>query len=220
MSHLRALAAAALAPLLVPVLVGPAQAAPSGPCTDPAGVTVVVDATELGGQVTIGCASAPATGTAALEEAGFTDTRDSSGLICAIDAQPDPCPTTFPGQYWTYWFAQDGTWQAYAEGSDTAVPAPGGVEGWAWSDGSTPPSADPTALTAGASGASASTSPSVTSSPSAAPTATPTAPPAVSEGGGVRDVSPDPSVPVMAIVIGLIAVALVVATAVVARRRS
>jgi hypothetical protein len=208
-SHLRAaLAAAALAPLLVTVLVGPAQAAPTGPCTDPAGVTVVVDATALGGQVTVGCASAPATGTAALEEAGFTDARDSSGLICAIDAQPDPCPTTFSGQYWSYWYAQDGTWQAYAEGSDTAVPAPGGVEGWAWSDGSTPPGVDPAALTAG-SGVTASTSPS----------AAPSTPATVSEGGDVRDVSPAPSVPVMAIVVGLIAVALVVATAVVARRR-
>jgi hypothetical protein len=173
---------------------------------------VVVDATALGGQVVVGCASAPATGTAALEEAGFTDTRDASGLICAIDGQPDPCPATFPGQYWSYWYAQDGTWQAYAEGSDTAVPAPGGVEGWAWSDGSTPPAADPAALTAAASGPATSSAPS-TASPSATSTAT------LTEGGDVRDVSPAPSVPVMAIVIGLIAVALVVATAMVTRRR-
>ncbi len=213
MSHLRAaLAAAALAPLLVPVLAGPAQAAPSGPCTDPAGVTVVVDATALGGQVTIGCASAPATGTAALEEAGFTDTRDSSGLICAIDAQPDPCPTTFPGQYWSYWYAQDGTWQAYAEGSDTAVPAPGGVEGWAWSDGSDSPgrrSGSPDHARLGSDRVVVGRVPDGCAHRDRHR----------ERGREVQDVTPAPSVPVMAIVVGVIAVALVVATAVVARRR-
>uniref|UniRef100_UPI0035683872 hypothetical protein n=1 Tax=Actinotalea sp. TaxID=1872145 RepID=UPI0035683872 len=46
-------------------------AAAEGACTDADGVTVVVDFTDLGGEVEIGCATAPATGTEALQEAGF-----------------------------------------------------------------------------------------------------------------------------------------------------
>lgn len=124
-----------------------------GACTDPAGVTVVVDFTDLGGEVEIGCApEGAATGTEALQAAGFTDTRDASGLICAIDAQPDPCPATFTGSYWSYWSAEpDGAWTAYMEGSDTAVPAAGALEGWRYNDGATGPGVEPAAVAAQAS---------------------------------------------------------------------
>ncbi len=146
---LRMHTAAFLAALALPVLAAaPAVAAtdqPSGPCQD-GGVTVVVDATALGGEVLIGCATQdPATGTEALEQAGFVETRDASGMICAIDSLPDPCPTEFTGEYWSYWYA-DGDWQSYMEGSDTSTPQDGAVEGWAWGDGSTPPGADLTTL--------------------------------------------------------------------------
>ncbi|WP_372593860.1 hypothetical protein [Actinotalea sp.] len=84
-------------------------------------------------------------GREALQQAGFVDTRDDSGLICAIDSQPDPCPAEFTGSYWSYWHAeQGGEWETYMEGSDTAVPAAGSVEGWRYFDGS----AGPTAMTA------------------------------------------------------------------------
>lgn len=143
---------AALALVLAPAA-GTAAAAPvttsvDGGCTDPAGVTVVVDFTDLGGDVEIGCAPAgAATGTEALQAAGFTDTRDASGLICAIDTQPDPCPATFTGSYWSYWSAApDGAWTAYMEGSDTAVPAAGALEGWRYNDGSQGPGVEPTAV--------------------------------------------------------------------------
>jgi hypothetical protein len=136
--------AALLAAITLPVLLAaPAAAAdqPDGPCED-GGVTVVVDSTALGGEVLMGCATEdPASGTEALQQAGFTDTRDDSGLICAIDALPDPCPTEFTGEYWSYWYG-DGEWQNYMEGSDTAAPADGAVEGWRWGDGSTPPAVD------------------------------------------------------------------------------
>ncbi|HWS58937.1 MAG TPA: hypothetical protein VN257_10385 [Actinotalea sp.] len=123
-------------------LAAPAVAAtpPEGTCTDPTGVTVVVDLTDLGGAVEVGCADSPATGTEALQSAGFTDTRDASGMICAIDGLPDPCPATFEGSYWSYWYAQPGgEWTAYLEGSDTAVPAAGSVEGWRYNDGTAGP---------------------------------------------------------------------------------
>lgn len=139
--HLRAALVAALT-LPAALLAAPALATPGGPCTDPEGVTVVVDATDLGGDVLIGCAIDPTTGTDALKLAGFSDVRDPSGFICAIDDQPNPCPEEFTGEYWSYWYAEDGTWQTYQEGSDTAAPVAGGVEGWRWGDGSTTPEYD------------------------------------------------------------------------------
>ena len=120
---------------------------PPLPCQD--GVTVVVDFTDLGGELETGCATDPATGIEALQQAGFTDTRDPAGMICAINARPDPCPETFAGSYWSYWYGgTDGTWQVWMEGADTSVPAAGGFEGWRYSDGSTGPSVLPVDLRA------------------------------------------------------------------------
>lgn len=117
---------------------------PAGACADETGVTVVVDATELEGDLTVGCAPDPATGTEALAQAGFTETRDPSGYICAVGGLPDPCPTEFTGSYWSYWTAAPGgEWTTYAEGSDTAVPAAGSVEGWRYGDGTQPPAVAP-----------------------------------------------------------------------------
>ncbi len=142
-------ASVAVAPAALAADAGPDL---SGGCTDPDGVTVVVDLTELDGTVEIGCASSAATGTEALETAGFTPTKDAAGMICAIDAAPDPCPTTFTGQYWSYWTATpDGDWQMAMEGSDTAVPTPGALEGWRYGDGSAAPGATPADVIAAAS---------------------------------------------------------------------
>lgn len=213
----RALLVAAFS--LIPlVAAAPAQAAPDGACADPNGVTVVVDATALGGDVSVGCADdSPATGTDALRQAGFTDTRDASGLICAIDSLPDPCPTTFEGSYWSYWYAQDGTWQAYTEGSDTAAPQPGGVEGWRWSDGSAGPDVDLAALTTPTDAASATETATTAATPSDGPSATETLAP-----GGTVDEQPSggTSVPWFGIVVGLIGLGLVAATVVSRRGRS
>ncbi len=121
-----------------------ATANADGACADESGVTVVVDATELEGDVIVSCAADPATGTEALAQAGISETRDPSGYICAVDGLPDPCPTEFTGSYWSYWTAAPGgVWTAYAEGSDTAVPAAGTVEGWRYGDGTQPPAVAP-----------------------------------------------------------------------------
>lgn len=133
-----------LGALAVPVAPGLAgttpSAEPTGPCPDDDGVTVVVDATALGGEVAVGCAPGdPATGTEALVAAGFTETRAESGFICAVDGMPDPCPTEFTGEYWVYFSAEpDGEWVSSQVGSDETDPAPGSVEGWVWSDGAAP----------------------------------------------------------------------------------
>lgn len=109
-------------------------------CDRADGVTVVVDFSDLGGGVASACAEGdPASGREALEAAGFTPTTDDAGLICAIDAQPDPCPTEFTGSYWAYWQMVDGEWVASQVGPDDADPAPGDIEGWRYNDGSEPP---------------------------------------------------------------------------------
>jgi hypothetical protein len=142
-----ALAVAALLPGL------PAQAAPPAPtvvattaldgqaCADGTGVTVVVDLTDLGEDVRVGCAEGdPTTGREALESAGFTTTDSVPGMICAVDGLPDPCPEEFDGNYWAYFSAEaDGEWTARTEGADTADPVPGTFEGWRYNDGTTGP---------------------------------------------------------------------------------
>ncbi|WP_420113190.1 hypothetical protein [Pseudactinotalea sp.] len=120
------------------IVAGPASADTAPECPD--GVLVVVDFTDLGGEVETGCAEGdPESGRAALEAAGFTPEDSSPGLICTIDGQPDPCPTEFDGNYWAYWQVVDGEWEASMIGADEADPAPGGIEGWRYNDGSVPP---------------------------------------------------------------------------------
>lgn len=119
-------------------------------CTDDDGVTVVVDLSDLGGDLRVGCATGdPASGREALETAGFTTTDSVPGMICAIDNLPDPCPEEFDGRYWAYFSAEaDGTWTARTEGADTADPAPGTFEGWRYNDGSAGPGVEPAELVA------------------------------------------------------------------------
>lgn len=131
---LGALAAALPATAVATDVVGPELEI----CTDDQ-VTVVVDFTDLGGQVESGCATPGTTGSEALVEAGFADTRDDFTMICAINAQPDPCPAEFTGVFWSYWYAADGAWQSYLEGSDTVVTTAAGIEGWRYFDGSAGP---------------------------------------------------------------------------------
>ena len=137
--------------LLVPISASAASAgarlaAPaSGACSGQSGVTVVVDLTDLGGDVEVGCAHGSATtGRAALTDAGFRATNDAAGMICAIDSAPDPCPTTFAGSYWSYWSAAPGAaWMAYTVGADASHPVPGSFEGWRYNDGAAGPSVLP-----------------------------------------------------------------------------
>ncbi len=129
----------------------PAAVDPSAACTD--GVTVVVDFTDLGGQIEIGCAEAePQSGRDALEQAGFTPTDSVPGMICAIDSQPDPCPEEFDGNFWSYWSGTDQEWTAHTEGADGTDPAPGDVEGWRYNDGTTAPGVSPVEAAAQAGG--------------------------------------------------------------------
>lgn len=123
------------------------------------GVTVVVDFTDTGGELTIACAEGEqASGRSALLAAGFTTTDSQPGLLCAINATPDPCPETFDGNFWSYWNSTPTTeWTSYQVGADSSTPAPGSIEGWRYNDGSTAPGIAPGEVAA-ALAASASTS--------------------------------------------------------------
>lgn len=110
------------------------------------GVTVVVDFSDLGGGVKLGCAASGFdTGRDALQSAGFTPTDSQPGLVCTIDAKPDPCPTTFKGSYWSYWHGESGDakWTSYQVGADSSHPVAGSVEGWRYNDGKVGPGLSP-----------------------------------------------------------------------------
>lgn len=127
--------------LLVAGLPAAPASASEGACSDDGGVTVIVDFTDIGGSIEAGCAPGdPDSGRGALEAAGFAATDSQPGMICAINAQPDPCPATFEGSYWSYWSGSDqGDWVSYQVGADSSDPAPGQVEGWRYNDGSMGP---------------------------------------------------------------------------------
>lgn len=112
---------------------------PAAPCD---GVQVVVDATELGGDATVGCAPGdPGSGLEAMESAGFEVTIDDAGLVCAIGGLPDPCVAAedFAGVFWAAWDLSENGWEFASIGPAEADPAPGDVIGWVYNDGATPP---------------------------------------------------------------------------------
>jgi hypothetical protein len=126
-----------------------APAAEAAACSGSSGVTVVVDFGSLGGGVQTGCAAGdPASGLAALSAAGhgYTFVPRQFGLVCQIDARPNPCngaPTT---AYWSYWHAtRGGSWSYATAGAGGYNPQPGTVEGWAFGAGGRPGIAPPAA---------------------------------------------------------------------------
>jgi len=109
------------------VLAGPAAATP-GSCD---GVWVVVDARAAGASLTTTCVPGdPASGLAALEQAGssYTFVPRIPGMVCTIDARPDPCNGAPADAYWSYWYAEaGGSWTYATLGAGSRDPAPGGV---------------------------------------------------------------------------------------------
>ena len=122
-----------------------------GACPLGTGVTVVVDLTAFeGGAVHTACAPGdPASGLEALTGAGFdvtTADSDFGTYVCAIEGLPElACDAPFEGQYWSYHSGNaDGSWTSSPLGADSTDPAPGDIEGWAWSDGAAPSVPAPT----------------------------------------------------------------------------
>ncbi|MEO7429193.1 MAG: hypothetical protein ABIY48_07385 [Acidimicrobiales bacterium] len=133
----------------------PTRGAAAGACDGSSGVTVVVDFGTLGGGTQTRCAPEPvSSGFDALRRAGFTyeGTARFQGLLCRIDGKPSPqqdaCQNApSPTFYWAYWTASapGGAWTYSDSGAGNRDPAPGTVEGWAFSDGCTRQPGTPTA---------------------------------------------------------------------------
>ncbi|WP_407342934.1 hypothetical protein [Pengzhenrongella phosphoraccumulans] len=200
--HLPLIALLVSIPVSTATAAVPSATVPAGACAGTSGVSVVVDLTDLGGDVAVGCAAGdPATGRQALVDAGFVVADAPTGMICTINSAPDPCPVAFDGSYWSYWSA-DATsdWTAYDVGADSSDPKPGAIEGWRYNDGSAGPSVQPAALAA------------------AAPSATAPAKETVVEATGL-DRSTGPSTGTV-VGLGAVAILLAAAVVVVTRRRA
>ena len=126
--------------------VGPVAPASAAGCD---GVWVVVDARGLGGSITTRCApGTPGSGLAALEGAGhaYSFVPRNPGMVCTIDARPEPCNGAPADAYWSYWHAEaGGSWTYATRGAGNRTPPPGSVEGWRFGDGSAPPGSAPPA---------------------------------------------------------------------------
>ncbi|MEV7181008.1 flagellar hook-length control protein FliK [Kitasatospora sp. NPDC093679] len=135
-------AAAVLTAGLLGTTTATAPPASAAACTGTSGVTVVVDFTALGGSIQTGCAPGdPTSGLAALTGAGFTYAFHPRfpGMVCRINALPNPCNGAPATAYWSYWHAaHGGPWNYSTLGAGSYDPAPGDVEGWAFGAGSQP----------------------------------------------------------------------------------
>ncbi len=137
--------ATVFAVLLGAGLIGAAPASATGTggaCPEGGGVTVVVDFGDLGPGTLIRCAAGtPANGIAALQEAGIEvagSQKYGLAVACRINGRPGPDVESCAGMpsataYWSYWHATaGGSWTSSQEGAQTAKPAAGGFEGWAF----------------------------------------------------------------------------------------
>ncbi len=126
-----------------------ALAGHAGHCTGGTGVTVAVDFTAFGGKVTVRCApGTPATGVAALQQAGFTPAGTATyglAFVCRINSLPStaqqPCVTTPPtNAYWAYYHALKGatTWTFSTQGASAYKPPQGSIDAWAFGNSAKP----------------------------------------------------------------------------------
>jgi hypothetical protein len=118
-----------------------------GFCPTDAGISVVVDFTELAPETgpRIACVTdvpGGASGLDLLELAGFaTTTQDFGGdlgeALCTIEGLPVLDEgTCFGDGFWSYWNAdRGGDWTPYQIGAGASTPAEGSVEGFVWASG-------------------------------------------------------------------------------------
>lgn len=115
---------------------------PQASAEDCAGVKVVVDFSALGGGVVTRCTTDdPQSGLKALDLTKFryTYVPRQLGMVCTIDALPNPCTKPTTSAYWSYWHATPGgTWTYSTSGAGSYDPAPGTVEGWSFGAGVAP----------------------------------------------------------------------------------
>jgi hypothetical protein len=149
-------AAAVVLAAAVPVLsVGTAAPAHAAACPTGAGVTVVVDFNQLGGEVQEKCDGSGGGDSAAslFSSNGFplTYAQRQPGFVCRVSGVPtsDPCVNTSPtNAYWVlYWSdGKSGTWSYSSLGAASLKVPNGGYVAFSWKQGSAaaPPSTSPT----------------------------------------------------------------------------
>jgi hypothetical protein len=146
-SRARAVHLAAPVAVLVSVLTLASPVAPPAAADTCDGVWVVVDARAAGGPLSTRCApGSPADGLVALQQAGhaYAFVPRIPGMVCTIDARPDPCNGAPVSAYWSYWYAEaGGSWTYATVGAGARTPSPGSVEGWRFGDGSAAPGVAP-----------------------------------------------------------------------------
>lgn len=131
----------------------------AGRCPGSTGVTVSVDFTAFAQGVQTRCApGAPATGVAALQQAGFTPAGTQQyglAFVCRINSLPSTSQqscvrTPSATAYWAYYHANAGatTWTYSTTGASTYKPAQGSIEAWAFGNGAKP-SKSPAQIRAG-----------------------------------------------------------------------
>ena len=121
----------------------------AGACTGSTGVTVSVDFTAFGKGVTTRCApGTPATGVAALQQAGFTPAGTQMyglAFVCRINSLPSTSQqscvrTPAATAYWAYYHANAGAtkWTYSSAGASSYKPLQGSIDAWAFGNGASP----------------------------------------------------------------------------------
>ncbi|MGJ6981275.1 hypothetical protein ACSDQ9_12230 [Aestuariimicrobium soli] len=89
--------------------------------------------TDAGSTMRSTCVGTPSSGEQALVNAGLNFTYSRGGYLCTIGGYPASCPTTFTGQYWSYWTATPGgSWTYSNLGAGARTPPPGTLDGWCY----------------------------------------------------------------------------------------
>jgi len=125
------------------------RAGTGGHCPAGTGVTVAVDFSAFGKGTVVRCAPGkPATGIAALQQAGFTVAGTANlglAFVCRIQSLPSAtqtlCATTPPPTaYWAYFHALAGatTWSFSSLGATSYRPPQGSIDAWAFGKGALP----------------------------------------------------------------------------------
>ncbi len=130
------LAGTALLSALLTMPVAAATHDPTGVCIGDA-VTVVVDFTELGGKVEVGCTEGqPESISAALKLAGFDADFVSPGRNCSIDSRPASCTEELGGPDWSFFTAKVGEdWSSAEMSEETSVSIDTPILGWRYGSG-------------------------------------------------------------------------------------
>jgi hypothetical protein len=156
---------------------GASAASADGACAGASGVTVVVDATNAGGDISVRCAlGLQASGWDALQHAGHdivSVPQYPGTAVCKIDGRPaDGYPTCWQTNFWSYFHAPNtaagAAWKFSGSGAATYKPPAGSVDGWKYTSVGTqndPPGRGPAFVTSAPTTQPPSAPPSVSATP-------------------------------------------------------